>query len=104
MGDRTVKFVRASEISGSTPGRPGGIVAIVVDDLSHETPMTAVQYHNQPHAKIRIFDLWQEVRFLDPRDIHPDDYRALYPEDAKLTDQAIIEILKRVASRFGPRP
>jgi len=104
MADRTIKFVRASQIPGSTPGKPGGAVAVVVDDFDQENPMTASQYHDQPHAKIRIFDLWKEVRFLEPSAIHPDDYRALYPEDVNLSTERIKDILKRAASRYGPKP
>jgi len=100
MVAKTVRFVSASELSGATPGRPGGIVAVAIDDFGQEIALTAAQYREQEHEKIRIFDLWHDVRFLSPDELHPDDYRALYPKDARLPDKKIHEILKRVAARY----
>ncbi len=63
------------------PERPGEVgecqeanIAVVVDDLGHEVLMTAAQYRTQEFARIRALELWEEVRFLQPTEIHPDDF------------------------------
>ena len=101
---KIIRYVAASEIPGATPGKAGGNIAVVVDDLGHEVPMTAAQYRTQEFAKIRALELWQEVRFLQPTEIHPDDFRTLYPELADLTDVEIRKRLERVSGAARTRP
>ena len=93
---KIIRYVAASEILGATPGKAGGNIAVVVDDLGNEVVMTAAQYHTQEFAKIRALELWQEVRFLQPTEIHPDDFRTLYPEPTGLSDAEIRKRLERV--------
>jgi len=58
----------------------------------------------QEFAKIRALELWQEVRFLQPTEIHPDDFRTLYPELADLSDVEIRKRLERVSGAARTRP
>ncbi len=101
MSDKSIRYVPPSKITGATPGKAGGIIAIVVDDLGDEHPMTAAHYRAQEFKKIRALELWKEVRFLQPTEIHPDDYRTLYPMNAGLTDAEIKTRLERVAAVHG---
>ena len=101
---KIIRYVAASEIPGATPGKAGGNIAVVVDDLGNEVLMTAAQYRTQEFAKIRALELWQEVRFLQPTEIHPDDFRTLYPELADLTDVEIRKRLERVSGAARMRP
>ena len=101
---KIIRYVAASEIPGATPGKAGGNIAVVVDDLGHEVLMTAAQYRTQEFATIRALELWREVRFLQPTEIHPDDFRTLYPELADLTNMEIRKRLERVAGVARTRP
>jgi len=40
---------------------------------------------------------------LMPSEIHPDDFRALYPDQKALVDEQIREVLDRVTKRLGIR-
>ncbi len=104
MADKIIRYVPASGIPGATPGKAGGNIAIVVNDLGHEILMTAAQYRTQEFAKIRALELWKEVRFLQPTEIHPDDFRTLYPELSDLTNVEIRKRLERVAGAARTRP
>ena len=140
MADKIIRYVPTFWIPGATPGKAGGNIAVVVDDLvvssastvanltvgqrpwptvrrprirhrtsgleylGHEVPMTAAQYRTQEFAKIRALELWKEVRFLQPTEIHPDDFRALYPELPDLTNVEIRKRLERVAGAIRTRP
>ncbi len=101
---KIIRYVAASEIPGATPGKAGGNIAVVVDDLGNEVVMTAAQYRTQEFAKIRALELWQEVKFLQPTEIHPDDFRTIYPELADLTDVEIRKRLERVSGAARTRP
>lgn len=101
---KIIRYVAASEIPGATPGKAGGNIAVVVDDLGDEVLMTATQYRTQEFAKIRALELWREVRFLQPTEIHPDDFRTLYPELSGLTNAEIRKRLERVAAANRTRP
>jgi len=104
VADKIIRYVPTFWIPGATPGKAGGNIAVVVDDLGHEVPMTAAQYRTQEFAKIRALELWKEVRFLQPTEIHPDDFRALYPELPDLTNVEIRKRLERVAGAIRTRP
>ena len=104
MADKIIRYVPALWIPGATPGQAGGNIAVVVDELGHEVPMTAAQYRAQEFAKIRALELWREVRFLQPTEIHPDDFRTLYPELFDLTNTEIRKRLERVAGVARTRP
>ncbi len=101
---KIIRYVAASEIPGASPGKAGGNIAVVVDDLGDEVLMTAAQYRTQEFAKIRALELWKEVRFLQPTEIHPDDFRTLYPELSSLTNVEIRKRLERVAAAARTRP
>ncbi len=100
---KIIRYVAASEIPGASPGKAGGNIAVVVDDSGDEVLMTAAQYRTQEFAKIRALELWTEVRFLQPTEIHPDDFRALYPELSGLTDVEIRKRLERVGTAARTR-
>jgi len=104
VADKIIRYVPASWIPGATPGKAGGNIAVVVDDLGHEVLMSAAQYRTQEFAKIRALELWREVRFLQPTEIDPDDFRTLYPELSDLTNTEIRKRLERVAGAARTRP
>ena len=64
--------------------------------------MTAKQYDSVNQHLVHIYRLWDELRFIRPIDMHPDDYRVLYPIDAGFSDEEIREQLKRTQSRLVP--
>ncbi len=103
MSEQIIRYVHAREIPGSTPGQPGGAIAVVVDDLGVEHPMGAAQYRAQEHERIRALDLWKELRFLVPSELHPDDFRSLYPDQKALTDDQIREMLHSATKRLEIR-
>ena len=90
-------YVPVAEVPQSTPGKPGGAVAHVIEDRGRERLFTAAQYAAVNHEVVRIYNLWKEVRFVQPKDMHPDDFRALYPTDD--SDEEIRARLGRAQAR-----
>ena len=100
MLEKIIKYVSVDKLPLSTPGKPGGVIAIIVGGLGREPPMTAAQYGSQNFMAIHALDLWKEVRFIHPADLHPDDYRTLYPADKGLNDERIKELLNDAQTRL----
>lgn len=73
-------WISASQLEGATPGRAGGVVAVIISNNGDEQFVTATQYRKLDHKRATALNLWREIRFLYPAEIHPDDYRVLYPE------------------------
>ena len=101
MSEQVIRYVPAREIPGSTPGRPGGIIAVIIDDLGEKHFLSATQYRAQEHEKIRARELWKEVRFLTPLEIHPEDFKVLSPGHRALSDEQIREKLVRLSKSLG---
>lgn len=90
MDDSGLKkqYVSSSEIPGSTPGKPGGVIAVYEDEKGVPRGLTAAQYEAQ-EPKLSALDVWKRLRILRPQEWHPDDYRVIYPHDRHLNDSAI---------------